>query len=67
MKKNSDKKEVKPTSQLNIFENSEKAGFNSSQNQVEDISKIVSLCDFKHQKEIQNFYEIANKLTAHLK
>jgi hypothetical protein len=70
MKKTEEKragKKNKHCSQLELFNsqenNCESIGFANK----EHISKIFSLPDYTRQKEIEKFYDIANKLTSHLK
>ena len=70
MKKSTEKKASKKNkhcSQLELFysqeNNCEYIGFTNN----EHVSKIISLPEHIRQKEIQKFYDIANKLTSHLK
>ncbi|MDR3713301.1 MAG: hypothetical protein P4L51_10830 [Puia sp.] len=65
MKQSSEKNQTKETPQLELF-NGEKASQAAPGNELQN-SRIVSLADHKHQQDIKKFYDIASKLTSHLK
>jgi hypothetical protein len=65
MKERNGKNMTKDTPQLELF-NAE-SGSRATPDKEQQDSKVVSLSDHKHQQEIRNFYDVASKLTAHLK
>ncbi len=71
MKKKAIKEEKKCTNQLNLFQESERSArqvaISEETTKGESPSKIISLANYQHQLDIKKFYEVANKLTSHLK
>jgi hypothetical protein len=65
MKERKEKNAAKGTPQLDLF--AAAPSTQPAQDQVVPTPKVISMADHKHQREVKAFYDIANKLTSHLK
>jgi len=65
MKKSKEKNQAKDSSQMDLF-NLESSSQALPGKELQN-SKIISMADHKHQEDVKKFYDIANKLTSHLK